>query len=287
MPELYGNAVPRERAVATVVTALASPINFLDTSNGYGNGTSEERVGEGIRLYGGLPDEYVVATKVDPDPVTGEFSGERVRISLAESMGRLGIEHLRLLHLHDPERIGFAEAMSSGGAVEGLVHLRESGVVDYIGVAGGPIDLLVRFVETDLFDVVLTHNRYTLIDRSADRLLDLAREKGIGVLNAAPYGGGILAKGPHNRSRYAYGLGKSSLADAAAAMWEACTRHDVPLAAAALQFSVREPRIDSTVVGMSAPQRINETLSLLDVPIPDELWEELARVAPRRDMWLG
>jgi D-threo-aldose 1-dehydrogenase len=49
----------------------------------------------------------------------------------------------------------------------------------------------------------------------------------------------------------------------------------VPLAAAALQFSAREPRIASTVVGVSAPERVKQTVELLLQHIPDELWAEL------------
>lgn len=79
----------------------------------------------------------------------------------------------------------------------------------------------------------------------------------------------MLVKGPDVRPRYAYGLGDSSLAESARKMSVACEQYAVPLAAAALQFSVRETRIQSTVVGMSSPQRVEETLDLLAVTIPD------------------
>jgi D-threo-aldose 1-dehydrogenase len=177
--------------------------------------------------------------------------------------------------------------MAAGGPVEALIRLRDEGVVDRIGVAGGPIDLLTRYVETDVFDAVLTHNRFTLLDRSAEPLFDAATARGMGVLNAAVYGGGMLVKGPDARPRYAYGLGDPSLAETARRMRVACDRHEVPLAAAALQFSVRERRIHATVVGMSAPERVEETLNLLDVRIPDELWDELRKLAPPPELWIG
>ena len=167
------------------------------------------------------------------------------------------------------------------------MRLRDEGVVDAIGVAGGPISLLTRYVETDLFDVVLTHNRYTLLDRSAEPLLAAATARGIGVLNAAPYGAGMLVKGPDVRPRYAYGLGDGSLAETAGRMRAACDAFGVPLPAAALQFSVRDPRILTTVVGMSAPDRISETVDLLDVVIPDELWDQLRALTPPAALWIG
>jgi D-threo-aldose 1-dehydrogenase len=287
MPSHYGYSVEPARAVATVLAAFDSPITFLDTSNEYGGGEVERRVGEAVRDRGGLPAGFVLETKVDPDPRSGDFSGGRVRASLEESLERLGLDRVPLLHLHDPERIDFEDAMAAGGLVESLVRLRDEGVVDSIGVAGGPIDLLTRYVETDLFDAVLTHNRFTLLDRSAEPLIDAATARGMGVLNAAVYGGGMLAKGPDVRPRYAYGAGDSSLAETARRMRAACDRHGVPLTAAALQFSVRERRIHSTVVGISAPERVSETIDLLDVQIPDELWDELRQLSPPPELWIG
>jgi D-threo-aldose 1-dehydrogenase len=287
MANLYGYAVDTDRAVATVEAFFASDLNFLDTSNGYGeDGSAERRIGEAIRRAGGLPPRVVLATKVDPDPQTGDFSGARVRASVEESLDRLGVDHLPLLHLHDPERISFEQGVAPGGPVEALVELREQGVVDHLGVAGGPVGLLQQYLDTGAFDVVLSHNRYTLLDRSAESLFRAAHERGLGVLNAAPYGGGMLSKGPDVQQQYAYGSRDARIPEAAAAMAEACRRHEVPLAAAALQFSLRSSFVDSTVVGISSPDRFAQTLELADVPIPDELWDELERFVPPRDLWL-
>jgi D-threo-aldose 1-dehydrogenase len=287
MAQLYGYAVEEERAVATVQAAFASPVNFLDTSNGYGeDGTAERRIGEAIRRSGGLPSGVVLATKVDPDPRTGDFSGDRVRASLEESMERLGVDRIALLHLHDPERIPFEEGIAPGGPVEALVDLRQRGLVDHLGVAGGPVGLLQQYLDTGEFEVVLSHNRFTLLDRSAEALFRSAAERGLGVLNAAPYGGGMLSKGPEVQQKYAYGSRDDRIRDAALAMEAACRRYDVPLAAAALQFSLRSELIDSTVVGVSSPQRIAQTLELAAVEIPDELWSELEQATPPRKLWL-
>ena len=288
MSALYGYAVDEERAVATVRAVFDSPVNFLDTSNGYGeDGTAERRIGLAVRRAGGLPAGLVLSTKVDPDRRTGDFSGDRVRASLEESFERLGIDHVPLLHLHDPERITFEEATAPGGAVAALVDLRERGLVDHLGVAGGPVDLLARYLGTGEFEVLLSHNRYTLLDRSAEALYAEAAERGIGVLNAAPYGGGMLSKGPDVQPKYGYGTRGDDVAEAATAMQQACARYGVPLAAAALQFSTRSPLVASTVVGVSAPERVAQTMELADVAVPDELWAELEQLVPDRAGWLG
>jgi aryl-alcohol dehydrogenase-like predicted oxidoreductase len=287
MAHLYGYAVDEEQAVVTVLAAFDSPVNFLDTSNGYGeDGLAERRIGEAIRRAGGLPPEVVLATKVDPDPRTGDFSGDRVLASLEESMERLGIDKIALLHLHDPERIPFEEGIAPGGPVEGLVDLRERGLVEHLGVAGGPVGLLQQYLDTGEFEVVLSHNRYTLLDRSAEPLFRSAADRGLGVLNAAPYGGGMLSKGPSVQQKYAYGSRDDRIREAAEAMEGACRRYDVPLAAAALQFSMRSELIDSTVVGVSSPQRIDQTLELAAVTIPKELWSELEQLTPPQELWL-
>ena len=71
----------------------------------------------------------VLATKVDPLPGSRDFSGSRVRASVSESLQRLGLDHLQVVYLHDPEKITFTEATAPGGAVDALIQLREEGVI--------------------------------------------------------------------------------------------------------------------------------------------------------------
>src|ERR671912_2506461 len=196
MPETFGFSVAKEQAHETLRAAFESPVNFLDTAASYGDGEAEKRIGEVMRELGGVPPGYVVATKADRDLSTGDFSGEQIRRSVERSLRLLGLDKLPLVYLHDPEHAPFEELMSPGGAVEVLVNLKEEGVIEHLGVAGGPVDLMIRYVETGIFEAAITHNRYTLLNRTAIPLLDRAAELSVTVLNAAPYGSGILAKGP-------------------------------------------------------------------------------------------
>jgi D-threo-aldose 1-dehydrogenase len=281
MPEHYGYEVSEQAAMATITAAFTGPFNFIDTSNNYGAGAAERYIGRVLADAGGLPQEFVLATKADADPATGDFSGDRVRRSVEESLERLGLDRVQLMYLHDPEfHLTFAEAMAPGGAIDALVRLRDEGVLDHLGVAGGEVQLLADFIATGLIEVVLCHNKYTLIDRSAEPLMEDARRRGVGFINAAPYGGGILAQGPDAQPRYAYEPADMAIREAVRAMQAACAAHDVPLAAAALQFSVRDPRVASTVVGVSAPARIAETERLMAQHVPDELWAELELLTP-------
>jgi D-threo-aldose 1-dehydrogenase len=280
MPETFGFSVAKEQAHETLRAAFASPVNFLDTAASYGDGEAERRIGEVLKEIGGVPSGYVIATKADRDLSTGNFSGEQMRRSVERSLRLLGMDKLPLLYLHDPEHASYEEIMSPGGAVEVLVDLKEEGVIEHLGVAGGPVDLMIRYVDTGIFEAAITHNRYTLINRTAEPLLARTAELSVPVLNAAPYGSGILAKGPDTYTRYAYQEAPDELIEAVRKMSEVCREHDVPLAAAALQFSMKDPRVVSTIVGLSRPDRVGQTLDLAAYPVPDELWPHLEALVP-------
>jgi D-threo-aldose 1-dehydrogenase len=285
MPETFDYRVSEERARETLRAVFESPINFLDTAASYGDGESERRIGEVLKEMGGLPEDVVLATKADRDLTTGDFSGGQMRRSVERSLKLLGLDRLQLVYLHDPEyldepgREPYEYMMAAGGPVEVLTNLRDEGLIEHLGIAGGPIDLMIRFVETGMFEVVITHNRYTLVNRTAEPLLNVADELGVAALNAAPYGSGILAKGPDAYTRYEYKEAPQELVERVRATQEACKEFDVPLAAAALQFSLRDPRSVSTIVGISRPERVAQTIDLAAHPIPDELWERLGSLA--------
>jgi len=284
MPGLFGRDTPAEDGIATVLAALDSPIRFIDTSNGYSEGESERRIGEALARAGGLPDDVVLATKVDPQG--SDYSGDRVRASVEESRGRLGLDHLPLVHLHDPEFHDFAELSAPGGAVDALVRLREEGKVGKIGLAGGRVQEIARYLDLGVFDVLLVHNRWTLLDRSAGPLIEEALREGMGVLNAAVYGGGILARQDGGPTTYGYRPAPPEVLDAVEQMRRVCAAYGTDIATAALQFSLRDERIASTVVGMSRPQRIAETVDAATTAVPDAIWPELEALLPPAHVWL-
>jgi len=278
MPETFAYSAPEDQALATIRAAFESPINFLDTAAAYGDGESERRIGIVIKEMGGLPDGFVLATKGDRDLQTDDFSGEQFKRSIEGSLQRLGLDHLQYVYIHDPEHSTFENVMGPGGPLEVLQAYKEQGVIGHIGMSGGPIAMLMRYIETGLFSAVETHNRYTLLNRSADRLLDLCAKQGVAVVNAAPYGSGMLAKGPDAYARYAYQEAPAALIQRTREMAAVCESFGVPLIAAALQFSLRDPRVTTTVVGMTKPERVAQTIELANLAIPDELWARLDAV---------
>jgi D-threo-aldose 1-dehydrogenase len=276
MPDTYGYEVSPERAHETVQAIFDSKINFLDTSRIYGFGRSEDRIGEAIRARGGLPKNFVVSTKLDRDPKTNRFDAGQARRSLEESLKALNLDRIQLLHLHDPEHArSLAEVTGPGGALPELMKMKAEGLVDAVGLAAGTLEVMMPLLKDWDFDALITHNRFTLVNRNATPMIDFAVSKGIAVLNAAPYAGGVLAKGTDSFKRYVYQEASAEMLDPVRRVEAVCAKHGVPPGAAALQFSLRDPRITSTICGVSKPDRVRETLAWADWPIPAALWDEL------------
>ena len=284
MAWVSGHDTPEDVGIAVVAEVLGSPIRAVDTSNGYSDGDSERRIGAALAQAGGVPDDFLVITKVDARGA--DYSGERVRASVRESKERLGLDGLPLVHLHDPEFHDQDVLMAPGGAVETLVRLRDEGEIGHLGVAAGNLRVINRHLDLGVYEAVLIHSRWSLVDRSAGDTFDRARADGLGIFNAAVYGGRLLADPHGGVSTYGYRPAEPETLAAVAAMAAACERHGTDLATAALQFSLRDPRVDTTVVGISRPERIGPLLQSAGTTLPDELWDELESLTPGPEHWL-
>ena len=296
IPAAYGHAVEADRARATLRAIFDSPANFLDTARNYGNGRAEERIGEVLREIGGPPAGFVISTKLDRDFESNLFDGDRARRSFEDSLSALGLDRVPLLHLHDPEHATDpSDVTRPGGALSVLFKLKEEGLAGAVGLAGGRVDMMMPIIRDWDFDVIITHNRFTLVNRNAEAMIDDCVSRGIAVLNAAPYASGVLAKGTDSGTRYAYQEPTETVLSPVRRIEAICHRHSVPIGAAALQFSLRDKRVTSTMVGVSRPERVAQTFDWANWPIPDALWEELLALpyatddpeATRQNVYLG
>lgn len=276
MPDTYGYEVPEARARETLDAIFAGPVNMLDTSNNYGMGRSEARVGDAIRAHGGLPKGFAVSTKLDRDIETLAFDADRARRSLEESLTRLGLDRVQVLHLHDPEHAGdLSEITRPGGAMDTLFKMKEEGLADAVGLAMGKNELMFQLLQDWPFDTLISHNRWTLLNRSAEQIFAYAASEGMAILNAAPYAGGVLAKGSAVMPRITYSPADDIALEPVRRIEKICADFNIAPGAAALQFSTRDPRVTSTVVGVTKPERVKETLDWLTAEIPAEAWEAL------------
>ena len=278
MPETYGYGVDERRARETILAIFdSSDVNFLDTSRVYGFGRSEERIGAAVRERGGLPAGFVLATKLDRDMQTGRFDAAQARKSLEESLTALGLDKIQILHFHDPEHArDLDEITRTGGALDEMFKMKEEGLADAVGLAMGRIDIMFPLLRNYPFDVLINHNRFTLLNQTAGEMYEFARGSGMAIFNAAPYAGGVFAKGSAEMPLITYQKADEAGLEPVRRIEAICARHNVSPAAAALQFSMRDPRITSTIVGVSKPERVNQTIRFANEAVPEELWNELA-----------
>lgn len=284
MPEVYGHGSSPEQAYETVRAILDGPSNFMDTSRNYGAGRSEERIGHVIRERGGLPAGFVIATKLDRDPETNRFDAASMRRSLEKSLAALGLDRVHLLHIHDPEYAAdLDEVTRPGGGIAELYRIREEGLCDAVGLAAGRVDVMMPILERFDFDAIITHNRFTLVNRNAEAMIDYAVSKGIAVINAAPFAGGVFARGSAANPRYVYQEASEAMLAPVRAVEAICARHAVPPGAVALQFSMRDPRITSTICGVGRPEEVAGVAEWANWPIPAAVWDEIAALPASRD----
>jgi D-threo-aldose 1-dehydrogenase len=276
MPDTYGYGVDAEQARETVRAVFDSPINFLDTSRNYGFGRSEQRIGEVIRERGGLPKGFVISSKLDRDMATNRFDGAQARRSLEQSLRALNVDPIQLLHVHDPEYASsLADVTGPSGVITELFRMKEEGLASAVGLASGRIDVMMPILRDWDFDALITHNRFTLANRNAQPMIDYAVKRGIAVLNAAPYSGGVLAKGTASHRRYVYQDASPDMLQPIARIEQVCAKYNIPPGAAALQFSMRSEHVASTICGISRPERIAQTMAWANYKIPQAAWDEL------------
>jgi D-threo-aldose 1-dehydrogenase len=291
-------AVDDDTARHLLDAAWDAGIRYYDTAPHYGLGLSECRLGEMLRRR--PREEFVVSTKVgrllvpDPDGAgrrdddlfevpadsrrVWDFSESGVRRSLEDSLGRLGLDRVDVLYLHDVERSDWEldEAIDSG--IAALARLRDEGLVRAVGIGSSDLGAVERAVRTEAIDLVMLPGRYTLLEAPAqDVVLPLCQERGVGVVNVAVFNSGLLATPePSEASHYEYRQAPPDKLRRAQELARACREVGVELPTAALQFSARHPTVVSVVVGADTPVQIQENAARMRQPVPEELWETLA-----------
>ena len=280
--------VSDDHATATVAASIAAGIRFFDTAPLYGHGLAESRLGRALEA---IPrDQIVVATKVgrllrevsytdavryhgtpDVNPIF-DFSEQGVLRSIAESLDRLGLDRIDVLHIHDPDE-HHDEALR--GAFRTLERLRDEGVIRAIGAGMNQSAMLTRFASEADFDCFLLAGRYTLLDQEAlGALLPLCADRKISIIAAGIYNSGLLAD-PKPGAPFNYAPVDRAHLERALALKAVCDRHGVPLKAAAIQFPLAHPAVSCVVTGARTADEIQENVHLLQVAIPPELWTEL------------
>lgn len=274
---VYG-AVDETDALATVAAALEAGITLFDTAPAYGATRSETVLGRALR---GVPrDSYVLSTKAGKTTSEGgidafDYSEAAVRRSVSQSLERLGVDHLDLVHLHDFDYQGGRHTDSAIAEGFPTLHaLKDEGVIGAVGAGIYFMEQWKRVLRDVHLDAVLLHNHHTICDVRAYELLPLLQDRGIGVINAAPFASGLLSGGEPPPWHPAPPAERALFARAA----ELTAARGVPLARLALQFAGSEPRLPITLFSCADPRILERNLAWLDDPPDLELVADVQRL---------
>jgi L-galactose dehydrogenase len=261
-----------DEGLRSVRVALDAGLNLIDTSPFYGRGMSEVLLGVALR---DVPrDQYLLCTKLGRyDLGHFDFSARRVAESVDVSLQRLGTDHLDIVLCHDIEFVPMQQIVDE--TLPALRRARESGKVRFIGFSGYPQKIFRFICEQTAVDCVLSYNQYTLQNtRLADETVPWLKARGIGALNAGPFSARLLTNAPLPPWLKEPEAVKAAARQAAAL----CAARGSDIAKLALQFSVANPDIASTVAGSANPDNIRRWAQWIAEPIDTALLREVQAI---------
>lgn len=303
----FGNlalAVVEQTAVDTMTAAHAAGVRYFDVAPLYGYGLSESRVGAGLAHLG--RDGLVISTKVGQTLVTEtggpsddhfvhapasgkvyDFSRDAILRCIEGSLKRLKTDRIDIALIHDPD-LGQRPDSGTGTYISShldevmeqtypvLDDLRARGTIKAVGLGMNQWQMLHDFALAGDFDCFLLAGRYTLLEQeSMHELLPLCQEKGIGIIIGGPYNSGVLATGAVKGALYNYRPAPADILDRTRRIEAVCARHNVPLAAAALQFPFGHPAVASIIPGAKSVAEVQANAAFFEWTIPADLWAEL------------
>ncbi len=290
---LYGGSA-HDEAVRIIKRAYQLGIRYFDTAPLYGSGRSEARFRDGLA---GIPrDSFILSTKVgrvldpapDGDPSTDNpdrlpdlipvdsWTRSDVQRSIEESLERLGMDHIDILYVHDPDQQEFGEQQAIDEAFPALIEMREQGTVKAIGCGMNLWEMPARFVRRFDLDIILLAGRYTLLDHSGlAEFLPLCVERNVKIAIGGPYNSGILARDLDGPVSFDYEPAPPDLVDRARRLNAICDRHAVDLKAAALQFVLAHPAVATVIPGAQTVGEMEQNVRMVEKHIPSSVWLDM------------
>jgi pyridoxine 4-dehydrogenase len=251
-PGIWGPPRDRAEALRTLERLPQLDVNFVDTADSYGPNVAEELVREALHPYSGM----LVATKAGlartgPDKWTALGRPEYLIQQAYTSCQRLGVEQLGLWQLHriDPK-------VPRDEQFDAVKSLLDSGVTRYAGLS----EVSVADVEaaSKVFEVSAVQNRYNLVDRASEDVLDYCTRHGIGFIPWFPLAAGSLAV-------------PGSLLDSIA------KRHGAAPSQVALAWTLKRSPVMLPIPGTSKVSHLEENVAAAAVELSDEEFAALDR----------
>lgn len=270
-------ATKENEALEAVHAAVDNGINFIDVSPYYGHYKAETVLGKALR---DIPrDKYYLSTKVGrygKDGVnTWDYSAKRAQESVDESMERLGIDFIDLINVHDIEFADLEIVVNE--TLPALVELREKGIVGHVGITDLQLENLKWVIEhspAGTVESILNFCHYTLNDDKLVDFLDFFENNGIGVINASPLSMGLLSQ----RGIPDWHPAPESLVEACRRAAKYCREQGYPIEKLAIQFSVSNPRIASTLFSSANPENVLKNIRYVEEPADKELIDKVREI---------
>lgn len=299
--ELFEN-LTEENCNNTLNKSFELGIKLFDTSPFYGYGLSERRIGNYLQTK--ERNSFLICTKVGrylvpelPQNIDrGVFKGglnfkpvidysyDGVMKSFEQSLKRLRLTEIDIALIHDVDSFTHGDLtekyfkISMEGAYKALHKLKEENLIKALGVGLNDASMCSRFAKEGSFDCMIVANRYTLLEQKA--LYDffpIAKEKNISVLLAGVYNSGILIKGLKKNVTYEYAPIPIKIKTKYLEIEKICNEFNIPISAAALQFSYAPEVVSTLILGMDKPFQVQNNYDLLKIPIDKEFWSILKR----------
>lgn len=263
--------------IKAVHTAVDNGINFIDVSPYYGHYKAETVLGKALREI--ERNKYYLSTKVGrygKDGVnTWDYSAERVTASVFESMGRLGIDYIDLINVHDVEFADLNQIVNE--TLPALVKLREEGVVKHVGITDlQPENLkwVIEHVPAGTVESVLCFCHYSLNDEMLLDYLDFFESNNIGVINASPFSMGLLSQ----RGAPAWHPAPEALKAACVRAMEHCKSKGYDIEKLAVQYSTSNHRIATTLFSSANPNNVLKCISYVNDALDEKLVNEVQEI---------
>jgi aryl-alcohol dehydrogenase-like predicted oxidoreductase len=263
--------IDEAEGIRTVHTAIDMGINFIDVSPYYGLTKAETFLG---RVLPEIPrDAYYLATKVGRyGDAEFDFSAERVIASVDESLARMNVDYIDIIQCHDIEYGSLDQVVAE--TIPALRSLQKVGKVGYVGITGMPLKIFRTVLEKTEVDTILSYCRYSLNDDSLKELISFLQQKNVGIISASPLSMGLLTP----RGAPDWHPAPSEIKDVCARAAQFCTDKGVDIAKLAVQFSLSNSEIHTTLVGTANPNNIRKNIEWLSEPLDEELLRDVQAV---------
>ncbi len=265
------------KGIEAVYTALDNGINFIDVSPYYGHYKAETVLGKALKNVS--RDRFYLSTKVGrygKDGInTWDYSAKRAKDSVYESMERLHIDYIDLINVHDIEFADLHQVVDE--TLPALVELKEEGVVKHVGITDLQLENLqwvIDHVPTGTVESILNFCHFCLNDDKLVDYLDYFESRKIGIINASPFGMGLLS----SRGVPDWHPAPKALVQACKEAADYCEQQNYPIEKLAIQFSISNPRISTTLFSSASPENVLKNIRNVEEKMDEHLLHEVQRM---------